>query len=129
MSQGEMSRRPVEKIRVENRNRREKSRKTSRREKSRKTEQGSKEGAEESSRFNDMASHIGAKLYGPIQRRRDGLTVGHPELEEHTQHVVSLADQYAFGGMDHFDPEEERVSGRGSVIGGIASPICIGVAG
>ena len=31
---------------------------------------------------------------------------GHPELEELTQHVVSLADQYAFGGTDHFDPEE-----------------------
>ena len=34
------------------------------------------------------------------------LTVCHPELEEHTQHIMSLADQYAFGGADHFDPEE-----------------------
>ena len=49
---------------------------------------------------------IGTKLHGSVQRSRDGLTVGHPEFEEHTQHVVSLADQYAFGGTDHFDPEE-----------------------
>ena len=32
--------------------------------------------------------------------------VCHLELEEHTQHVMSLADQYAFGGADHFDPEK-----------------------
>ena len=44
-------------------------------------------------------SGIGAKLYGPIQRRRDGLTVIHPELEEHIQHIMTLADQYAFGGI------------------------------
>ena len=49
---------------------------------------------------------IGTKLDGSVQRIRDGLTVAHPEFEEHTQHVMSLADQYAFGGMDHFDPEE-----------------------
>ena len=30
----------------------------------------------------------------------------HPEFEEHIQHVMTLADQYAFGGRDHFDPEE-----------------------
>ena len=51
-------------------------------------------------------SRIGTKLDGSVQRSRDGLTVGHPEFEEHTQHVMTLADQYAFGGMDHFDPEE-----------------------
>ena len=49
---------------------------------------------------------VGTKLHGSIQRSRDGLTVGHPELEEHTQHIMALADQYAFGGMDHFDAEE-----------------------
>ena len=51
---------------------------------------------------------IGTKLDGSVQRSRDRLTVGHPEFEEHTQHVMSfnLADQYAFGGTDHFDPEE-----------------------
>jgi hypothetical protein len=38
--------------------------------------------------------------------RRDGLTVGHHELEEHIQHVMMLADQYTFGSTDHFDPEE-----------------------
>ena len=52
-------------------------------------------------------SGIGAKLDGSIQRSRDGLIVGHPEFEEHTQHVMSLADQYAFGGTDHFDPEDD----------------------
>ena len=36
----------------------------------------------------------------------DGLTVFHPKLEEHTQHIMSLADQYAFEGADHFDPDE-----------------------
>ena len=51
-------------------------------------------------------SGIGAKLDGSIQRRRDGLTLCHPELEEHTQHVMSLVDQYAFEGADHFDPEK-----------------------
>jgi hypothetical protein len=45
-------------------------------------------------------------LDGVVQRRRDGLTIGHPELEEHIQRIMALADQYAFGGMDHFDPEE-----------------------
>ena len=49
---------------------------------------------------------IEAKLDGSIQRSREGLTVCHPELQEHTQHVMSLADQLAFGGTDHFDPEE-----------------------
>ena len=49
---------------------------------------------------------IGAKLNGSIQRSRDGLTIVHPEFEEHTQHIVSLADQYVFGGTDHFDPQE-----------------------
>ena len=39
-------------------------------------------------------------------RSRDGLTGGHPEFEEHIQHVMTLADHYAFGGTDHFDPEE-----------------------
>ena len=34
------------------------------------------------------------------------LTVCRPELEEHTQHVMSLAYQYAFGGANHFDPEK-----------------------
>ena len=51
-------------------------------------------------------SGVGTKLYGSVQRSRDGLTVGHLEFEEHTQHVMSLADQYAFGGADHFDPEK-----------------------
>jgi hypothetical protein len=45
-------------------------------------------------------------LDGSVQRRRDGLTIGHPELEEHTQRIMALVDQYAFGGTDHFDPEE-----------------------
>ena len=49
---------------------------------------------------------IRAKLNGSIQRGRDGLTIGHSEFEEHTQHVMLLVDQYAFGGMNHFDPEE-----------------------
>ena len=49
---------------------------------------------------------VGEKLDDSIQRSRDGLTVCHPKLEEHTQHVMSLADQYAFGGTDHLDPEE-----------------------
>jgi hypothetical protein len=43
---------------------------------------------------------------GSVQRCRDGLTIGHPELEEHTQHIMALANQYAFGGTDHFDPKE-----------------------
>ena len=51
-------------------------------------------------------SGIGAKLDGSILRRRDELTIGHPEFEEHTQHIMTLADQYAFGGTDQFDPEE-----------------------
>ena len=51
-------------------------------------------------------SGIGAKLDSSIQRSRDGLTIGHPEFEEHTKHIMVLADQYAFGGADHFDPEE-----------------------
>ena len=51
-------------------------------------------------------SRIGTKLDGSVQRSRDGLTVSHPEFEEHTQHIVTLADQYAFGGTDHFDAEE-----------------------
>ena len=51
-------------------------------------------------------SRIGVKLDGSIQRIRDGLTVGPSEFEEHTQHVMALADQYAFGGTDHFEPEE-----------------------
>jgi RNA-binding protein YlmH len=45
-------------------------------------------------------------LYSSVQRRRDGLKVGHPELEEHIQCIMSLADQYAFKSTDHFDPEE-----------------------
>jgi hypothetical protein len=45
-------------------------------------------------------------LYGSVKRCRDGLTVGHPELEEHIQRIMPLADQYAFKSMDHFDPEE-----------------------
>ena len=49
---------------------------------------------------------IGAKLHGSIQRSRDGLKVCHLEFEEHTQHVMPLAGQYAFGGADHIDPEE-----------------------
>ena len=49
---------------------------------------------------------VRTKLHGSVQRIRDGLTVGHPEFEEHIQHVLSLADQYALGGTDHFDPEE-----------------------
>ena len=51
-------------------------------------------------------SGIGAKLDCSIQRSRDELTVGHPKFEEHTQHVMALADQYAFVRTDHFDPEE-----------------------
>jgi hypothetical protein len=46
------------------------------------------------------------KLYGSVQRRRDGLTLGHAELEEHTQRIMPLTHQYAFEGTDHFDPEE-----------------------
>ena len=42
-------------------------------------------------------SGIGAKLDGSIQRSRDKLTIGLPEFEEHTQHIMALADQYAFG--------------------------------
>ena len=41
-------------------------------------------------------SGVGVKLDGSIKRSRDRLTVCHPELEEHTQHVMPLADQYAF---------------------------------
>ena len=51
-------------------------------------------------------SGIRAKLDGSIQRSRDGLTVRHPEFEEHTQHIMASAEQYAFGGTDHFNPEE-----------------------
>ena len=51
-------------------------------------------------------NRVGTKLHGSVQRSRDGLTVGHPELEEHTQHVMSLADLYAFGGTNQLDPEE-----------------------
>ena len=32
----------------------------------------------------------------------------HSKLEEHTQHIMSLAAQYAFGGVDHFNPEEVK---------------------
>jgi hypothetical protein len=45
-------------------------------------------------------------LDGSVQRRRDGVTFGLPELEEHTQRIMTLAHQYAFGGTDHFDPKE-----------------------
>jgi hypothetical protein len=45
-------------------------------------------------------------LYGSVQRCRDGLTVGHPELEEHIQRIMPLADQYAFRSADYFDPKE-----------------------
>jgi regulator of sigma D len=45
-------------------------------------------------------------LDSSVQRRRDGLTIGHPELEEHTQRIMALADQYAFGDIDHFNPWE-----------------------
>ena len=55
---------------------------------------------------NLVGSGVGTKLDGSVQRSRDGLTVGHPEFEEHTQHIMALADQDAFGGTDHFDPEE-----------------------
>ena len=51
-------------------------------------------------------SRVGAKLDGSIWRSRDGLTSCHPKLEAHTQHIMSLADQYAFGGVEHFDPRE-----------------------
>ena len=37
--------------------------------------------------------------------RGDSLTIGHPELEEHTQHVIPLGVQIG-GGTDHFYPEE-----------------------
>ena len=33
-------------------------------------------------------SGVGTKLDGSVQRSRDGLTIGHPEFEEHTQHVM-----------------------------------------
>ena len=49
---------------------------------------------------------VGTKLDGSLQRSRDRLTVGHPEFEDHTQHIMVLADQYAFGGTDHFHLEE-----------------------
>ena len=49
-------------------------------------------------------SGVEAKLDGSIQRSRDRLTVRHPEFEKHTQDIMVLADQYAFGGTDHFDP-------------------------
>jgi hypothetical protein len=49
---------------------------------------------------------IGAMFYGSVQRRRDGLTVSHPELEEHIQRIMLLADQYAFRSTDHFDPRK-----------------------
>ena len=51
-------------------------------------------------------SLIGARLNGSIQRSRNGLTIIHPEFEEHTQHIMELADQYAIRGTDHIDPEE-----------------------
>ena len=51
-------------------------------------------------------SGFGTNLDDSIQRSLDDLTVCHPKLEEHTQHVMPLADQYAFGGADHFDPDE-----------------------
>ena len=51
-------------------------------------------------------SGVRAKLEGSIQRSRDRLTVCHPEFEEHIQYVMLLADQYAFRGTDHIDPEE-----------------------
>ena len=48
-----------------------------------------------------------AKLEIPLRRSGDGFTIHHTKLEEHIQHIMVLADQYAFGGSDHFDPEEE----------------------
>ena len=51
-------------------------------------------------------SDIGTKLDGSVQRGRDGLTIGHPEFEDHTQHIMALADQYALGGTDQFDHVE-----------------------
>ena len=35
-------------------------------------------------------SGVGTKLHSSVQRSRDGLTIGHPEFEEHTQHVMAL---------------------------------------
>ena len=41
-----------------------------------------------------------------IKRSGDGFALHHTELEEHTQHVMLLADQHAFTGADHFDLEK-----------------------
>ena len=38
---------------------------------------------------------------GSVQKSRDGLTVGHPEFEEHTQHITALDGKYAFGDEEH----------------------------
>ena len=53
-------------------------------------------------------SGVGAKLDGSIERSRDGITVCHPELEEHTQHVMSLVDQYAFSVEEGRPPMRKR---------------------
>ena len=36
---------------------------------------------------------VGTKLHGSVQRSRDGLTAGHPEFEEHIQHVMTLCEE------------------------------------
>ena len=43
-------------------------------------------------------SGVETKFDGSIQRSPYGLTVSHPEFQEHTQHIMALTDQYAFGG-------------------------------
>ena len=46
------------------------------------------------------------KLDIPSKRNHEGFATCHAKIEEHIQHSVSLEDQYAFMGADHFDPEE-----------------------
>ena len=55
---------------------------------------------------NIFGSHGFLKLGRSFTFLSRGLKVCHPELEEHTQHAMSLADQYSFRGADHFYPKE-----------------------
>ena len=45
-----------------------------------------------------------AKLDIPVKGSRDELTILPEEFDEHIQHVMSLADEYAFWGIDYFEP-------------------------
>ena len=47
-----------------------------------------------------------AKLEVFVKSSRDGFAICHARFEEHIQHIMPLANQYAFGSSNHFDTKE-----------------------